>query len=155
MQNSSKNKQYKTLISVIANGSEAKAKEMLKRETGQSVYDTKELEYKISEMYANSKDKIEIEKKLYSIHPHKDFISKYYKLENPPIEKELIVKTEDVDFSNCNGSVCQSCSSASGEDTKINKSKSLKIDNSIVVLGLVTIVSVLSLVSLIIVYNKK
>jgi len=64
-------------MSVLSNGSTDKALKLLKDKTGETADNEKDLEYKLSKMYINSADKVEIEKQLATIHPHKDFILKY------------------------------------------------------------------------------
>lgn len=72
-----KNNEYKTLLSVLANGSTEKANAILKKYSGQTANNTKDLEIKLARTYAVSPSKIDIEKEFAEIHPHKDFILKY------------------------------------------------------------------------------
>jgi hypothetical protein len=70
-------KQYKTLLSVLAEGSTDKALALLKKHSGEDARDIKELEAKLSRVWAVAPYKKEIEKEFAEIHPHKDFILKY------------------------------------------------------------------------------
>lgn len=79
-----KEEQYKTLLSVLANGSWDSASDLLKKHSGQDATDPKDLEVKLARVYALSPRKYEIEKEFASIHPHKDFILKY---NTPKVEK--------------------------------------------------------------------
>ena len=72
-----KNNEYKTLLSVLANGSTDKANAILKKYSGQTATNTKDLEIKLARTYAVSPSKIDIEKDFADIHPHKEFILKY------------------------------------------------------------------------------
>jgi hypothetical protein len=82
--NKKKEEQYKTLLSVLANGSWDSARDLLKKHSGQDATDPKDLEVKLARVYALSPRKYEIEKEFASIHPHKDFILKY---NTPKIEE--------------------------------------------------------------------
>lgn len=82
--NKKKEEQYKTLLSVLANGSWDSARDLLKKHSGQDATDPKDLEVKLARVYALSPRKYEIEKEFASIHPHKDFILKY---NTPKVEK--------------------------------------------------------------------
>ena len=85
MAKKNKHKKGEFLMSVLSNGSTDKALKLLKDKTGETAQNEKDLEYKLSKMYINSTDKVEIEKQLATIHPHKDFILKYLapKIETP------------------------------------------------------------------------
>lgn len=72
-----KSKQYKTLLSVLANGSTDKARALLIKYSGEDAQNTKDLEEKLARTYALSTSKRDIEKEFAEIHPHKDFILKY------------------------------------------------------------------------------
>jgi len=89
---SNQKKEYKTLLSVLANGSTDNARKLLKKHSGEDAKDTKDLELKLAKMYAYSPKKIDIEKEFAQIHPHKDFILKY--LAPKPVEKP-VEKTEE------------------------------------------------------------
>jgi len=77
-----------TLLGVIANGSTREARNLLKKYNQQDAKDYTDLEYKLTKLYRTTDDKIQFEKDLAEIHPHKDFIKKYCVL---PIETEITV----------------------------------------------------------------
>jgi hypothetical protein len=57
-----KQKKYKTLLSVLANGSSDEARALLIKNSGEDAKDEQDLENKLARMYANSSSKIDIEK---------------------------------------------------------------------------------------------
>lgn len=90
-----------TLLGTIANGSTAKARKLLKKYKMPDAVNHEDLEYKLTQLYHQQGDKIELEKDLAMIHPHKDFILKYsqIKKEEPtdmeaPLEKTKQAITE-------------------------------------------------------------
>jgi hypothetical protein len=103
--NKNKNKQrveYKTLLSVLANGSPDNARQLLKKHSGQDATDSKDLEVKLARVYALSPIKYEIEKEFAEIHPHKDFILKYLApkpketpISEQPLQPEVFNKDND------------------------------------------------------------
>lgn len=74
-----KQKKYKTLLSVLANGSTDEARALLIKNSGEDALNEQDLENKLAKMYATSTSKIDIEKQFAEIHPHKEFILKYIK----------------------------------------------------------------------------
>lgn len=70
---------YKTLLSVLANGSTDEARALLIKNFGEDAKNMQDLENKLARMYASSTSKIDIERQFAEIHPHKDFILKYVK----------------------------------------------------------------------------
>lgn len=95
-QKNKKSKQYRTLLSVLANGSTEKASSVLKKYSGETAKDTKDLEIKLAKMYAVSPSKLDIEKEFAEIHPHKDFILKYVKVEVKPKQEPIQNNIEDL-----------------------------------------------------------
>lgn len=95
-QNKKQKTEYKTLLSVLANGSTDKAVALLKKHSGESASDTKDLEMKLARAYALSTSKRDIEKEFAEIHPHKDFILKYLqpKVEVAPLKPDALVTPE-------------------------------------------------------------
>ncbi len=77
MADKNKNRQFKTLLSTLANGSEIEARKLLKKHTGKDAENTQDLEVKLARLYAESTSKPEIEREFVTIHPHKAFILKY------------------------------------------------------------------------------
>lgn len=79
MNDKAKKSEYATLLSVLANASTDKARNLLKKHTGLKATDVKDLEIKLAKLYASSPSKIDLEKEFAEIHPHKEFILKYNK----------------------------------------------------------------------------
>lgn len=71
-----------TLLGVIANGSTANARKLLKQYDYPDAVDYDDLEFKLTQIYRKEDDKSDLEKQLATIHPHKDFILKYLAPEN-------------------------------------------------------------------------
>jgi hypothetical protein len=153
-------RKYKTLLSVLANGSELESRALLKKHSGQDAQDTKDLEVKLARVYALSPIKIEIEKEFAEIHPHKDFILKYFKPEPIIIEKDITKVTNLAEepvtivpkqvYSKAEGENqcnCHKCmggySNASGSEQPIVMPKD---NNSIMVVGIVSIVAIFGMV---------
>lgn len=76
-----KKKQYKTLLSVLASGSTPEARRLLKDYCGEDAFSEIDLETKLASLYATSTSKLDLEKEFANIHPHKDFILKYCKMD--------------------------------------------------------------------------
>lgn len=145
-----KNKEYKTLLSLIANFNPEEANILLKENTGESAKNVKELEFKLARMYAVSTSKPELEKKFADMHPHKEFIEKYIVPKKVDLPKEEPKKDEVVIVSdnkipadgvcNCN---CQKHSNIDGANvvTKDGYDKNL----AFVVVGAVSVVAIFSI----------
>jgi hypothetical protein len=67
-------KQRVSLLGVIANGSTGDARRLLKKYNEPDAVNHKDLEMKLSRLYAKTDDKIKLEKEIAEIHPHKEFI---------------------------------------------------------------------------------
>lgn len=93
---SNQKREYKTLLSVLANGSTENARALLKKHSGQDAKDTRDLEVKLAKVYAHSPRKIDIEKEFAEIHPHKDFILKYLAPKPEKKEEKVEQKVEEV-----------------------------------------------------------
>jgi hypothetical protein len=162
-------KQRVSLLGVIANGSTGDARRLLKKYNQPDAVNHKDLEMKLSRLYANTDDKIILEKEIAEIHPHKEFI--LHNLAPKPIsseEPEIMVK--DVEektklmastgcpcgnpncrnnyFSNACGcssysghsNANGSCSGVDGSDTKTTSAEASNNGLMIVsVLGIITI----------------
>ncbi len=83
MADKNKNRQFKTLLSTLANGSEIDARKLLKKHTGKDAENTQDLEVKLARLYTESTSKPELEKEFVDIHPHKGFILKYSAQKSP------------------------------------------------------------------------
>jgi hypothetical protein len=71
-------KQEITLMTLLANESTSDSRKLLKKYGWKDADNHKDLEIKLAELYTNTPDKIQLEKELASIHPHKNWILKYY-----------------------------------------------------------------------------
>jgi hypothetical protein len=162
-----KQKKYKTLLSVLANGSTDEARALLIKNSGEDAKNEQDLESKLARMYANSSSKIDIEKQFAEIHPHKDFILKYIKpkeelqqlkpLDAPVVSDEKIVDAGKMviahdGYSSANGECeCQNTcpcmankfSNATGESQVANNGS---VNQTALVLGLVSVVAIFGMV---------
>ena len=162
-----KQKKYKTLLSVLANGSTDEARALLIKNSGEDAKDEQDLENKLARMYANSSSKIDIEKQFAEIHPHKDFILKYVKpqeelkplkaLDMPVVAESKIVDSGKMviahdGYSSANGeggcpSTCpcmaNKFSNATGESQGAINNNS---NQTALVLGLVSVVAIFGMV---------
>jgi hypothetical protein len=160
-----KQKKYKTLLSVLANGSTDEARALLIKNSGEDAKNEQDLESKLARMYASSSSKIDIEKQFAEIHPHKDFILKYVKpkeelqhikpLNAPAVSEEKIVDSGKMviahdGYSNASGDnncptmcpcMANRYSNASGENQVIGSG-----NQTALVLGLVSVVAILGMV---------
>jgi hypothetical protein len=160
-----KQKKYKTLLSVLANGSTDEARALLIKNSGEDAKNEQDLESKLARMYASSSSKIDIEKQFAEIHPHKDFILKYVKpkeelqhikpLDCPAVSDEKIVDSGKMiiahdGYSNASGDnncptmcpcMANRYSNASGENQVIGSG-----NQTALVLGLVSVVAIFGMV---------
>ena len=163
-----KQKKYKTLLSVLANGSTDEARALLIKNSGEDAKNEQDLESKLARMYANSSSKIDIEKQFAEIQPHKDFILKYIKAELPVVKKlDAPVVTEKIldsgtmpvtndDFSSCNGNPNCNCNKMSNccgnENNYSNATGESQVafngngNQTALVLGLVSVVAIFGMV---------
>ena len=72
-----KQTKFTTLLSTLANGATSDSRRLLIAKTGKDARNTQDLTARLAKLYADSEDKIEIEKLFAAMHPHKDFILKY------------------------------------------------------------------------------
>ena len=96
-----------TLLANEATEDSIKLLKSIKPET--KVFNFADLEKKLADLYIESTDKVELEKKLAEIHPHKKWLTKYIQ---PKVEiKEKIVEVEKKQEpkSNCEGNPECSC----------------------------------------------
>lgn len=159
-----KNKTYKTLLSVLANGSTEQARDLLTRHSGGDAQDVKDLEIKLARVYATSSNKKDIEREFAQIHPHKDFILKYVTakeeikpleaihdqvvkpIENSGTKKMVMVHDGYANADGCEQTCgcpkCMGYSNASGEQPQsVDKG-----NQNIMVLGIVSVVAILGMV---------
>jgi hypothetical protein len=117
MQNQKKPKKPKPtipLMELLAYNSTGPARMLLKKYGKEDATGYANLEEKLSNLYYESKDKIEIEKQFAQIHPHRDFILKY--LSPPEVKTNVIVKEPLSACDGCGGD-CGKKSNAEGDQT--------------------------------------
>lgn len=155
-----------TLLGLIANTSTAEARKLLKKYGEPDATSHKDLEYKLSKLYAKTDDKVKLEKEVAEMHPHKEFIL-HNLAPTPEISvQEVEEKTKAMATTGCpcgnpncrnnsvlNASGCSSfggtsnacgCSGADGSGTE-STTKPLSIDNGLMVLGILGIISIFAL----------
>jgi hypothetical protein len=74
-----------TLLTLLANEATDGSRKLLKKYNKQDAFNHKDLETKLAELYFSTIDKVELEKELAKIHPHRDWLLKQ---ENIKIEEE-------------------------------------------------------------------
>lgn len=166
-------KQRITLLGVIANGSTGKARRLLKQYNMPDAVNHQDLEMKLSKLYAQTDDKIKLEKELADMHPHKEFILHNLKPEKPA-EPEIVISevenktkemaTDTMGGCNCGnpncpnnktsnacgcshfGGMSNACGSCSGVDGSGSApAQPITMNNGLMVLGIVGIISIFAL----------
>jgi hypothetical protein len=162
-------KQKITLLGLVANTSTADARRLLKKYGEPDATSHKDLEFKLSKLYAKTDDKVQLEKEIAEIHPHKEFIlhNLVELAKKPEVSiKEVEEKTKEMASSGCpcgnpncrknqllNASGCSSfggtsnacgCSGADGSGTE-STTKNQTLDNGLMVLGIVGIITIFAL----------
>lgn len=74
---SKKQKEYSTLLAVISSAATNDARAILRKYSGEDATDVKDLQQKLAQTWKYSAEKLDMEKDIAKIHPHKDFILKY------------------------------------------------------------------------------
>jgi hypothetical protein len=90
MKKDKNNKEYRTLLSVLAHGATDDAQKILIENNIPEATTYEELEFNLAKIYKNSNDKIGLEKHFAEIHPHSKFILKYL----APKKEEVKVESE-------------------------------------------------------------
>jgi hypothetical protein len=96
-----------TLMTVLANEATGPSRKLLKKYGQPDAKNYQDLEVKLAQLYFNTKDKVELEKQLAAIHPHKNWILKNVQ---PVIEE--ISKQEQVEEVKSNAigdNICPQC----------------------------------------------
>lgn len=157
-----------TLLGVIANGSTSEARKLLKKYDQPDATNHEDLEYKLTKLYYNTPDKLQIEKELAEIHPHKEFILKYNAPE--PKKEETIISekfsTSQASGCRCNQIGCKECedrlsnnkmsnacgcssfdamSFASGQNSPEPTNKEMAMSGGMVMLGVLGIITIFAL----------
>lgn len=106
-----------TLIKLLAIQRTPQLRAILKKYGKEDAKSYADLELKVAELYANSDDKIALEKEFAEIHPHKSFILKHL----APKEKNIDeIKEEMLKFANEETSNCEGNSKCKCNETKSN-----------------------------------
>tara|TARA_R110001592_G_scaffold273865_2_gene540854 strand:+ start:1547 stop:2077 length:531 start_codon:yes stop_codon:yes gene_type:complete len=166
-------KQEITLMTLLANESSKESAGILAKYKIPKAKDHGDLEVKLAKLYFHPKtDKLQIEKELAEIHPHKKWIVKALKLKSTEdidkLEKELLESAkksqEEIDKSkeakcvddNCeiHGSNSKTSNFSGNENTQVSGSEK-KLTNSMEVIGLVGIVGLLGITLILVSKNLK
>ena len=167
MKNNNKKTEYKTLLSALAYGAPDDSQKLVIKYGGEKAKNYDDLEYKLAQIYANTPDKLEIEKQFAEIHPHSKFILKYLspKKENRPLEPiiEKEVKSEEGTklvknivvhdgYQNADGgqvtdnSICPYCNRVSNADGVQTTSESKRTNfDSLVLFGIIAVVGIVAI----------
>lgn len=137
-----------TLMTLLANEATDGSRKILKEYGEPDAKDYKDLEVKLAELYFKTTDKVELEKKLSNIHPHKKWLMKYIEPVEKIVEVEKIVPAESK--SNADGDcpttpTPMQTSSFSGESNTISSST----------LGIIALVSIVGILSLSLIHITK
>ena len=107
-----KNKKEVTLMTLLANDAAEDSIKLLKKYKPQEkVYDFDDLEKKLADLYIETTDKIELEKQMAEMHPHKKWLLKYIK-PRVEIKKEIVEVAKPEVKSNCEGNPNCNCKKA-------------------------------------------
>jgi hypothetical protein len=132
-----------TLMTLLANESTSDSRKLLKKYGKQDASNHKDLEVKLAELYFANPDKIQIEKELASIHPHKDWILKYYPQNIEVVKEEPIVEATISKIENNSqadgGCGCGGSSNFDATSTQ-NIQKSLSPIDYVAILGVIGII---------------
>lgn len=109
MKNKNNKKEYKTLLSVLAQGATDEAQKVLVENGLPEATTYEELEFNLAKAYSNTNDKIALERKFAEIHPHSAFILKYL----APKKTEEVEK--DIESEDNKPTVVELTSNASGD----------------------------------------
>jgi hypothetical protein len=92
-----------TLMTILANEAAADSRKLLKSYNKPDAKSHRDLEQKLAELYFNAQDKVQLEKEMAAIHPHRKWLAKY-------IEPEVkVVETKVEEKSNADGCSCEYC----------------------------------------------
>jgi len=96
-----------TLMTVLANEATGPSRKLLKQYGESDAKNYQDLEVKLAQLYFNTKDKVELEKQLAEIHPHKNWILKNVQ---PVIEeKSKQEQVEEVKSNATGDNICPQC----------------------------------------------
>jgi len=96
-----------TLMTVLANEATGPSRKLLKQYGQPDAKNYQDLEVKLAQLYFNTKDKVELEKQLAEIHPHKNWILKNVQ---PVIEeKSKQEQVEEIKSYATGDNICPQC----------------------------------------------
>ena len=133
-----------TLMTVLANEATGPSRRLLKDYGMSDPKNYQDLEIKLAELYFNTKDKVELEKKLAAIHPHKNWILRNVQPVIEEISKQGQI--EEVKSNATGECICPQCqnqkySNATGDD---KQSSNAKFDMSMLI-GPTMVIGILGL----------
>lgn len=158
-----------SLLTLLANEATSDSRKLLKKYNKSDAINHEDLESKLAELYFQTTDKLELEKEMAKIHPHRDWLLKYESIKvdddnkkQPVVEKKKeeikieqpnpdvkIVETKTTnpvnDDCECMKKMLilqESKSNATGSD----ENKTRQNENLIAVLGIVGIVAILGII---------
>lgn len=132
------------LMELLAFNSSIPARKLLRKYGKEDAIGYKDLQLKLEDLYSSLQDKLELEKELAEIHPHKDFILKYLTPE-PAITKITVAEPQSA----CEGKPDCDCKKSSAEG--IVAPEPLKPFNTDFLISSVAIVAIVGLV----IYSTK
>lgn len=88
-----------TLMTILANEATADSRKLLKKYNRPDAKNHTDLEQKLAELYFNTPDKVQLEKEMAAIHPHRKWLQKY-------IEPKVEVSETKVQETTCDGGDC-------------------------------------------------
>lgn len=133
-------------MELLAYNSSIPARKILKKYGKADATGYKDLQIRLQQLYLEVPDKIELEKQLAEIHPHKDLILKYLS-PTPPVDTKVIVKEP---MSACEGNPDCGCnkkmSSAEGNTATMTADLIKPAVNTDLLISSVAIVAIVGLV---------
>lgn len=151
-----------TLFELLATNATSDSRKFLKKHGQDDAHGYEDLESKLASYYHEHPDKVQLEKELVDIHPHKDFILKYARPEKSDSEQvKNIVASESqtgCDGSNTTKCSCAKCTSnacgcgvSNFEGDNNTVKHSTFTNNELTVFALISIVAIVGMV----VYSDK
>jgi hypothetical protein len=128
-------------MTLLANEATDGSRKILKEYGEPDAKDYKDLEVKLAELYFKTPDKVELEKKLSNIHPHKKWLLKYIEPVEKIVEVEKIVPAETK--SNADGDCPTTPTPA--QTSSFNGDAPINSNSVLGIIGLVAVVGILSL----------
>ncbi len=89
-----------TLMTILANEATAESRKLLKKYGKADAQSHADLEQKLAELYFNTSDKVQLEKEMAAIHPHRKWIEKYIEPKVEVVETK-VEETSSADGCNC------------------------------------------------------